>query len=234
MRGDPKSLGDRELARIYAATPLERRLESAGCLGTLAALLLFLLAVFASIFKIAFIVAALAAATAFWARHLLGLPKRAYREELNWRRGNAPLAQYMAEARGELARDGADWMILFSQRSLPHGPLVWLQIVLTQGPPAQAQARLRVSRWALPEWQDGEGTRDLRVEAALPGTSVQELLLMLKEVDLATLTDVPSAVIDGAPCRLALLRLGAEGVGRCNLGGLTNDRRQLPTVAFCL
>jgi hypothetical protein len=89
VRGNPKSLSGAELERICAPTVLENGLGAAGCLGIVAALLLLLLAAFVSLFKPVFAWVALAAVAAFWGRHLASLPKRAYREELAWRRSPA-------------------------------------------------------------------------------------------------------------------------------------------------
>jgi hypothetical protein len=230
-RGDPKSLSDEELLRLSAKTRIESRLEAAGCLGVLAAFVLLILLAFTAIFTLPFAVAAAGAATALGALYLAGLPKRAFREELDWRRGKAPLARYMDEARSEFAR-GADWTILFTRRGLPHGLIVWLRITVIAGPPAQAKAAVRASAWALPDWRTEAG--DTRVEAALADEAARELRAMLSGLDPASLTDVPSFVRDGAPCELAILRPGAEGAGSCNLGGLSEDQHELPTAAFCL
>ena len=231
-RGDPKSLSDEELLRLSAKTRLESRLEAAGCLGVLAAFVLLILLAFAAIFTLPFVVAAASAATALGVLYLAGLPKRAWREELDWRRGKAPLARYMDDARGEFVHGGADWVILFTRRGLPHGLIVWLRIAVIAGPPAQAKAAVRASAWALPDWRTE--AEDTRAEAALPDDAARELLAMLSGLDPASLTDVPSFVRDGAPCQLAILRPGAEGVGSCNLRGLSEDQHELPTAAFCL
>ena len=226
-RRDPKSLSDGELARICAATRLENALGVTGCLGILAMLLVVYPLALAGLFKPAFIGFALAIASVFWALHLAGRPRRVYREELAWRRGTAPFSRYMEEAQMELARSGADWIILFTLRSLPHGGFRWLRLTLTEGPPAQAHARLRISKQELP---------DRRVDGNIPDGALQELLAMLKELDLPALTDIFPGVKDGAPCRIAILRREPETVamGSCNLGGLTDDQRRLPTVAACL
>jgi hypothetical protein len=189
-------------------------------------MLLFPLAL-AGLFKPAFIGFALAIASVFWAFHLAGLPKRAYREELAWRRGTAPFSRYVEEAQTEFARSGADWIILFTLRSLPNGGFRWLRLTLTEGPPAQAHARLRISKQELP---------DRLIDGNLPEGALQELLAMLKELDLPALTDVFPEVKDGAACRIAILRREPETValGSCNFGGLTDDRRRLPTVDACL
>jgi len=227
VRRDPKCLGNEELERSCAPTSLENGLGTAGCLGTLAALVLLLPAVFASLFKPAFAGFVLVAAAAFWGLHLSGLPKRAYREELAWRRGLASFSRYVEEAQAELARSGADWIVLFTMKALPHGGSWWLRIALSQGQPVHAQARLLASERNRPY---------CRLERSLPDATLQDLLAMLKELDLAALTGIPATVLDGAPCRLAILRREPEAlaVGSCNLGGLEDDPRQLPTVAACL
>ncbi len=226
MRGDPKSSGSEELERICAPTLLENGLGAAGCLGALAALLLLLPAVFAGLFKPAFAVLVLATVAAFCGLYLAGLPKRACREELAWRRGLAPFSRYVEEARAELAQSGADWIVLFTMAALPHGGSSWLRIELTEAPRASAQIRLLVSRRNLPHSQ---------LERSLPDATLQDLLAMLKELDLAALADIPPAVLDGAPCRLAILRRKPEALamGSCNLAGLDDDQRRLPTAAVC-
>ena len=226
-RRDPKSLSDGELARICAATPRENALGVTGCLGSLAMLLVVYPLAIAGFFKSVFVGFVLGIPAVFWTLHLVGLPKRAYREELAWRRGTAPFSRYMEEAQIEIVRSGADWIILFTLRSLPHGGFRWLRLTLTEGPPAQAHARLRISKQELP---------DRRVDGNLPEGPLQELLAMLKELDLPALTDIFPGVKDGAPCRIAVLRREPETValGSCNLGGLTDDQRRLPTVDACL
>ena len=228
MRGNPKSLSGAELERICAPTRLENRLGMGGCLGIVAALLLFLLAAFVSAFKPVFAWVALAAVAAFLGRHLASLPKRAYREELAWRRGLASFSRYVDEARTDIVRSGADWIILFTMTSLPHGGSWWLSIALSGAPAALAQVRLLVSEQGQPRGQ---------LERSLTEATLQELLAMLGELDLAALTDMPSTVRDGAPCRLAIMRREPEASaqGSCNLAAsLTDEERQHPMVAACL
>jgi hypothetical protein len=228
VRPEPECRGNEELEAICAPTSLENGLGAAGCLGTLAALLLLLPAVvFGSFFKPAFAGVALVAAAAFWGLRLAGLPKRVCREELAWRRGLAPFSRYVDEARAELARSGADWIVLFTMAALPHGGSWWLRIAITEAPRPSAQARLLVS---------GRGLPHNRLEPELPGAALQDLLAMLKELDLEAVTDVSAMVLDGTPCRLAVLRRepGALALGSCNLGGLDNGLQRLPTVAACL
>ena len=224
-RHDPKSLSDGKLARISAATRLENALSITGCLGILAMLSVVYPLAIAGFFKSVFVGFVLGIPAVFWTLHLVGLPTRAYREELAWRRGT--FSRYVEEAQTEIVRSGADWIILFTLRSLPHGGFRWLRLTLTEGPPAQAHARLRISKQELP---------DRRVDGNLPEGFLQELLAMLKEQDLPALTDIFAGVKDGAPCRIAILRREPETValGSCNLGGLTDDQRRLPTVAACL
>ena len=138
MRGNPKFLSGAELERICAPTLLENGLGAVGCLGIAAALLLLLLAAFVSVFKPLFAWVALTAAALFWGRHLISLPKRAYREELAWRRGLASFSRYVDEARTDIVRSGADWIILFTMTSLPHGGSRWLRIALSGEPRAGA------------------------------------------------------------------------------------------------
>ncbi len=182
---------------------------------------------FASLFKPAFAGFVLVAVAAFWGLHLAGLPKQAYREELAWRRGLASFSRYVEEARAELARSGADWIVLFTMAVLPHGGSWWLRIALTEVPQVSAQARFLVSGPDLPYSQ---------LERRLPDATLKEMLAMLNGLDLAALMDIPATVLDGTPCRLAILRREPEAlaVGSCNLGGLDDGRRQLPTVATCL
>jgi hypothetical protein len=228
VRGNPKFLSGAELERICAPTLLENGLGAAGCIGIVAALLLLLLAAFVSLFKPVFPWVALAAVAAFWGRHLASLPKRAYREELAWRRGLASFSRYVDEARTDIARSGADWIILFTMTSLPHGGSWWLRIALSGEPQARAQVRLLVSEQGQPRGQ---------LERSLPEATLQDLLAMLGELDLAALTDVPATVRDGAPCRLAIVRREPETLaqGSCNLAAsLTDEERQHPMVAACL
>jgi hypothetical protein len=132
------------------------------------------------------------------------------------------------EARTDIARNGADWIILFTMTSLPHGGSWWLRIALSGEPQARAQVRLLVSEQGQPRGQ---------LERSLPDATLQDLLTMLGELDLAALTDMPSTVRDGAPCRLAIVRREPEtlALGSCNLAAsLTDEERQLPMVAAYL
>lgn len=228
MRGNHKFLGGAELERICAPTMLENGLGAAGCLGIAAALLLLILAAFVSVFKPIFAWVALTAVALFWGRHLISSPKRAYREELAWRRGLASFSRYVDEARTDIVRSGVDWIILFTMTSLPHGGSRWLRIALSGEPQARAQVRLLVSEQGQPRGQ---------LERSLPDAALQDLLAMLGELDLAALTDIPSTVRDGAPCRLAIVRREPEtsALGSCNLAAsLTDEERQHPMVAACL
>ncbi len=234
MRRDLKSLSDEELARICAKMALENKLEIAGILASLAAVVLLFLAALAGAFALPFVVAVLTALTVLGVHGLVGMPKRAYREELDWRRGKAPLERYLEEARKELAQGRADWTILFRAHTSMRGRITWLRISLIEGPPAQAQAALRVSAWALPEKRAEGVLLDMQVDGTLPDAIAQELLTMLRELDLAALTDIAVAVKDGTHCGLAIVRPGAEGMGCCNLAGLTGEWRQLPTAIFSL
>ena len=135
----------------------------------------------------------------------------------------------MEEARGELDSSGADWIILVTIASLPYGGFWWLRLALTEGPPARALARLRISKPDQP---------DKQVEGNLPDGALKDLIDMLKEpdsLDPAALTKVP-AVYDGAPCQLAILRRDPEAAvtGNCNLGGVTDNLRGLPAVCLKL
>jgi hypothetical protein len=230
MRRDPKSLSDEELARLSAKPPLESRLETVALLGGVAAFLLLFLAAIAQIFVVAFLAAVAFTAAASGLLGLIQRPKRTWRKELGRRRGKAPFSSYVDEARAGLAASsGEGWVILFIERCLPHGPFIWMRVAVTAGPRAQAEVDLRASVPA----RDGPA-RDVRFEGALADEVAKGLLAMLSGVDLAEVGDVPSFVYDGAPCRLAILRQGAEGVGSCNLGGLSEEQQGLPTAAFCV
>ncbi len=220
----------RSWSGICAPTLLENGLGAAGCLGIVAALLFLLLAAFVSVFKPIFAWVALTAVALFWGRQLVSLPKRAYREELAWRRGLASFSRYVDEARTDIVRSGADWIVLFTMTSLPHGGSSWLRIALSGEPQAQAQAQVRllVSEQGQPRGQ---------LERSLPEATLQDLQALLRELDLEALTDMPSTVRDGAPCRLAILRREPEtsALGSCNLAAsLTDEERQHPMVAACL
>ena len=172
---------------------------------------------------------ALLAITLLFAHHLVSRPKRPYRQELAYRSGNGPFSQYVAEAEAILRQHGVDWVFVFTVKALPHGGLWWLQLVLSEGPPASARADLRVclERKLLPICT--------RVERDVPDDFVQDLLTLLNKFDLAALTNVPSVVINGAPCHVAVLRREPWCVtsASCNLGGWTAEPMQHPTAAVC-
>ena len=230
-RADPRSLGDEELARACAKTPLEGSIETVALVALVASLPLLFLGMLARVFAYGFAGAVLVGSAAFGVLGLLTRPKRALREELDFRRGLAPLERYMDEARGEVAAGRADWAILFARRGLPHGSRTWMRISATAGPPARAKVSLRVA-WGSRGGRDAEP--DNQVEAELGAGAVRELAEMLSRVGAASLTEVPSFVYDGAPCRVAIVGREVEGAGGCNLGGVSEEQRELPTVAFCL
>ncbi len=229
-RADPKSLSDDELSRFCAPSRFEERLLSSGCLGSIVALLLLLvtLLVFGDPAHPLFMGPALTVAAIFWAHHLVRRPKRSYREELAYRRGLGPWLQYVAEAEAILRQKQADWVFLFTLRGLPHGGFWWLRLALKEGPPASARAYLRVS----PKM---DRLFFKRVERDVPDGIVQDLLRLLKDLDLAALTDVPSFVIDGAPCQAAVLRREPwfQTLASCNLMGLTPEMSQHPGAILC-
>jgi hypothetical protein len=89
-RRDPKALSDEELLRICAPAPGEDTLLGLGCLGVPVTLLvLFIVAlIYGTAAKPLLAWLVLTTAMLFLAHHLIGLPKRRYREELNCRRSN--------------------------------------------------------------------------------------------------------------------------------------------------
>ena len=227
QHGNPGSVSDGELAQICAPTPLENMLQAGGCLGSFVLLVLLFVSPLADLFLPTIIGTALVAAAWFALVHAAGRSRRTYREELAWRRGWAPFGEYVEEARKALDWSGADWIILFARAGLPHGDYQWLRLTVTEGPPARVHASLRISRSDMP---------DRRADGNLPDGALQDLLGMLQGPELPALADVPTAVRDGAPCRVAILRREPEGVaqGSCNLGGLTDEDRLVPTVTVCL
>jgi hypothetical protein len=224
---DPRSANDGELAQICATTPLENMLQAGGCLGSFVLLILLFVSPLADLFLPTIIGTALVMAALFAGLHAAGRSRRAYREELAWRRGRAPFGEYVEEARKALDWSGADWIILFARAGLPHGDYQWLRLTVTEERPARIYASLRISKSDMP---------DRRADGNLPDGALQDLLGMLQGLELPALTDVPATVMDGAPCRVAIVRREPEGVARgsCNLGGLTDEDRLVPTVAVCL
>jgi hypothetical protein len=128
----------------------------------------------------------LAAGAFLLAQHLVSLPKRRYRKELAYRSGMAPFEDYVAEAEAGLAKENADWIFLFTVRSLPRGDFRWLRIVLDEETPSPAQVEVRVS--------SGKPWHFRRTAGNLPDASVQALRGAVKTLDLASLTSCPTLV----------------------------------------
>jgi hypothetical protein len=229
-KADPKSLSDEALSQICAETRIEKWLLISGCLGSVTALLLLFvsLVAFGDLARLLFISTALTAAALFGGLSLMGRPKRRYREELAYRRGSGPWPQYVAEAEAILRQQEADWALLFTLRGLPHGGFWWLQLTLKEGPPASARANLRT----VPRWENPDFTR---IEMDVPDDIVHEVMGLLTELDLAALGDISTFVIDGAPCRVTVLRREPWCVASasCNLAGLTPEVSQHPGAILC-
>jgi hypothetical protein len=227
LHADPKSLCDEDLIRASASTPVEDALAAGGCLGgVLVFLLLFVgqlafgSAALPFVGGLALIVAA--DAIAYW---VISWPKRPFREELDYRCGQAQFSRYVEAAEAALQRGEADWIVLLTARGLPHGDFHWLRLAVREK--LSVRSDLRV-------WQPEQRVLK-RVEADVPNDIAQELLGLLKACDLASLTDAPVTVKDGLPCQLAILRREprAAAVAHCNLGGFDLDPKH-PTMRVCL
>ena len=222
----PKTLSDEELIRVCAFTRTEEILLLSGCLGALlTAVIAFVTLLIAGNAGSPLTLGAVSICAAlFLALHLTARPKRRYREELDYRSGKAPFSHYVAEAQAELAGGQPDWIALFTVRHLPHGDFSWLWIGLSEGQPPAAHASLRVSRASPPLLA--------RADWDLAAEDVNELLALVKGLDFATLTDVRSFVMDGAPCRLAILRREPRALAEaaCNLSGFRDGEPEQPTM----
>jgi hypothetical protein len=99
---------------------------------------------------------------------------------------------------------------------------------LKEGPPASARAYLRIS----PKM---DRLFFKQVERDVLDGIVQDLLRLVKELDLTALIDVPSFVRDGAPCQATVLRREPWCVAsaNCNLMGLTPEVSQHPGAILC-
>jgi hypothetical protein len=230
QRGDPRTLSDEALTQICASTRIEDSLLLGGCLGSVAVfLLLFVALAFGNLAQPWFIGPAVTVAALFWLHHLASRPKRRYRGELAYRCGRGPFSRYVEEAEAALSQHKADWILVFTRAGLPHGDFRWLRLAVREGPPICARADLRVS--------DQRASKLKRVDRDLPGDAAQELLSVLQNLPLLALTDIPSLVIDGAPCHVAVLRRDpwAKAVASCNLGDLWFDeeRAERPTASVC-
>ena len=205
----------------------EEMLLSLGCLGASIAALSAVVALMGlgSASKTLAAGFMLAAGAFLLALHLVSLPKRRYRKELAYRSGMAPFEDYVAEAEAGLAKENADWIFLFTVRSLPRGDFRWLRIVLDEETPSPAQVEVRVS--------SGKPWHFRRTAGNLPDASVQALRGAVKTLDLASLTSCPTLVRDGAPCQLAVLRREPRSVtmASCNLSGHRSAGH--PTVRVC-
>jgi hypothetical protein len=196
-RSDSKTLSDEELADLCTTSAIETASGAFGCFAGIVVILFLLLGPLALGNAVLPGVALLAGALQF-VRYVVRRGKRGYRKELDYRRGRAPLPQYIAEAEAVLRQHAADWVLLFSVSYLPHGGFRWLRIALHEGSPPSAHANLRTSAPGCPIFE--------RTDRDVPEDIVGELLSLLKALDPAALTSVPSYVRDGAPCCLTLLR----------------------------
>jgi hypothetical protein len=230
QHGDPRALSDEKLEGICATSAIERASVGLGCLASIVVVLVLFfghLAFGEEALPFAAVLALLPAALLL-THHVVSRPKRPYREELAYRSGKGPFSRYVAEAVAILRQRGADWVFVFTVTALPHGGSWWLQLVLNEGPPASARANLRFCL----EWRLPIGTQ---VERVVPDDMVQDLLTLLNGLDLAALTDIPSLVRDGAPCRVAVLRREPRCVtlASCNLGDRAAEPLLHPTAAVC-
>jgi hypothetical protein len=158
-----------------------------------------------------------------FAYRLIRRRKQRYRDELHYRCGQAEFSRYVEQARATLGRGEADYILLLSTVGLPHGDSRWLRIALKAGPSAQCD---------LSVWEPTQRVLQ-RTGVTMPDAVVQELLGLLDSWDLAALSDAPSHVIDGVPCRLAILRREpwAVAVAGCNL--FDEYDPQHPTLTAC-
>jgi hypothetical protein len=227
QEGDPKSLSDDALREFCAETPTEDLLARGGCLGSIAAFLLLVVTLLIFPLWFLFLGSALMAAAFFWARNLAGRPKQRYREELKYRSGMGPWEQYVAEAEATLHQKEADWVFLFFVWGFPNKGFRWLRLDLNEGPPASAQASLRICLQLNYEVFK-------RVERDVPEDMVQDLLPFLKELDVAALNEVPNFA-DGAICRWAVLRREPWFVtsARGKMLGFTAELSQHPAAIAC-
>jgi hypothetical protein len=218
---DSKTLSDQELADLCRTSAIETASGTLGCSASIVVILVLLLGplAFGAVPPGVALLALLAGALVF-VHYVVSRGKRGYRKELDYRRGTAPLPQYIAEAEAVLRQHAADWVLLFSVSHLPHGGFRWLRIALHEGSPPSAQANLRTSAPGCPTFQ--------RIDRDVPEDIVRELLSLLKALDPAALTSVPSFVRDGAPCRLTLLRREPWLVtsASCNLMGFSGSERE--------
>jgi hypothetical protein len=220
QRSDSKTLSDEELADLCRTCAIETASGTLGCSASIVVILVVLLGplAFSAVPPGVALLALLAGALVF-VHYVVSRGKRGYRKELDYQRGRAPLPQYIAEAEAVLRQHAADWVLLFSVSHLPHGGFRWLRIALHEGSPPSAQAKLRTSAPGCPIFQ--------RTERDVPEDIVRELLSLLKALDPAALTSVPS--FDGAPCRLTLLRREPWLVrsASCNLMDFPGSAREL-------
>jgi hypothetical protein len=223
QRSDSKTLSDEELADLGRTSAIETASGTLGCSASIVVILVVLLGPlpFGNAVPPGVALLALLAGALVFVHYVVSRGKRGYRRELDYRRGRAPLPEYIAEAEAVLRQHAADWVLLFSVSHLPHGGFRWLRIALHEGSPPSAQANLRTSAPGCPIFQ--------RTDRDVPEDIVRELLSLLKALDPAALTSVPSFVIDGAPCHLTLLRREPWLVtsASCNLMDFPGSQREL-------
>lgn len=229
-RADPKSMSDEDLAQISAATRGEEGLFAAGCLGSVVALPLLLLAllIFGGAVQLVFLGLLLALIVIFYAHHLLGRSRQPYLEELAYRCGQSAFSRYVEEAQATLSQLQGDWIILFTTTGLPHGDHRWLRLELHGDSLPSAQAELRVSRTPT-------ASSCTRTKTDVPRDVATELLSTLQALDLNTLTDLPSLIIDGAPSSVAILRRDPLDVTvvSCNLASDDEKEVQHSIARIC-
>ena len=230
QHGDPRALSDEKLEGICATSAIERASVGLGCLASIVVVLVLFfghLAFGEEALPFAAVLALLPAALLL-THHVVSRPKRPYREELAYRSGKGPFFPI----RGGGGRNPPPARCRLGFRVHRDGASAWRLLVapagLEQGPPASARANLRFCL----EWRLPIGTQ---VERVVPDDMIQDLLTLLNGLDLAALTDIPSLVSDGAPCRVAVLRREPRCVtlASCNLGDRTAEPLLHPTAAVC-
>jgi hypothetical protein len=176
---DPKTLSDEELAGICRMRPVVVVIEAVSSLGywvSPVVLFVFCLQLASDSMAALPSTGALAALVGVLVltHQLVRWPKRRYREELNYRE----LSQMVAHLEAMRCYREADWVLLFTASGNRRSSFWWLRLALKEGPPPSAQADLGI----LPERQPQHW-----VESEVSDDIVQEVLCLLKEMDLEAL-----------------------------------------------
>ncbi len=223
-----------ELAQLSALRPWERRLLEVRAVGATAVgvVTLSVLVVIGALPTLVEVGAALFCGVMLYAR--LGRIARRrsapHYTELVRRLGQAPFDVYLAEAQEKLRSDTElQRVLLFQGGDLPRGDVYWIRIRV----PKTSDVRATVDATIGPSlWRRGAAPGvlgEFDIISAHVSEAQQTNLSSLLAMN-GTLQTLPPQVIDGFPCRVAVVDHEGVMTGDANLAGLPAEARTQLTV----